>query len=55
MKEDEIKYCPYCGGAGFTEEVRAVCCGRGQYECCGDPDPEYYQEPCQACQTTGLL
>lgn len=55
-KSEETIDCPLCEGRGFDVDVRAVCCGRWDYEsgdCCGSPDPEEEQVPCGYCETTG--
>lgn len=49
--EDHGPFCPECNGDGWY--VVPVCCGRGQFECCGDPDPA--QQECEACYGTGKL
>jgi len=49
------KLCPNCEGYGYTIEVEAECCRKGENECCGIPDPVQVQKQCPYCDANGLV
>lgn len=55
-RSGEVEPCGACGGAGYTVESRAGCCGNATStgECCGNHIEEQCQEGCGACEGTGI-
>ena len=51
----ESFYCQICGGQGYTIEIEAECCGNGQNECCGVPNPIQVQKQCICWQGTNKI